>query len=501
MDSVIPFGNPDGARTEVNEALSEFVVLPPEWGAIAMPADDLQGRVIVGGKGAGKTAYLRRIYQHALKRNDLFAARLELSPPPTEHIRTLHLSADGPMWKQFWRAAILGSVATEVLFSEQLKGQPPVLAMRELKRMYNQLTVKEAPGYRAGPYLHLTWIATGFQTPAQRRAHALQAEWYALIDCLGTALAHLPPIVVCLDCLDDELHEAPLEWSACQRGLFEAVMDLMQDPRLGNRLHVMITLRDIVYQQILGGPHAMKFRDGASIRDLAWSYDAAQFFLQSKVTRLPSELCASKRSGTALSRWLGFQQVTSEDVAAYILRHTRLLPRDIVQIGNAVCKTIRQRRLLETPEILPIPVFRTVVKDVAKSIVSEQLQFCAMALLGQLPSRSRHVDTNAASVRLEEMLRKLRKDRFSREELEHNSAEVREALGCSESEILNAMWQNGLIGFPAPVDGGPNHRFSSRVDRHDLQFPVTAQETLVHPLLVDYLGLERDRTHPITLGW
>jgi hypothetical protein len=57
-----PFGDPDGARADIQTVMDKFVGFQGQkpWGGIASSPNDRTIRVIVGRKGAGKTVYLRR---------------------------------------------------------------------------------------------------------------------------------------------------------------------------------------------------------------------------------------------------------------------------------------------------------------------------------------------------------------------------------------------------------------------------------------------------------
>ena len=62
-----PFGNPDGARENLDSLLERFVDFAGNeaFGALATRANDMRARVIVGRMGAGKTVYLRRLQASA----------------------------------------------------------------------------------------------------------------------------------------------------------------------------------------------------------------------------------------------------------------------------------------------------------------------------------------------------------------------------------------------------------------------------------------------------
>src|SRR5437763_440630 len=87
-------------------------------GDLAIDARDLRGRVIVGGKGAGKSVYLRRLQALATKRgrdiysdrDSLYADDVRQDVPTTSSIvRVSHWVGEDYLtetWKWLWRRAI-----------------------------------------------------------------------------------------------------------------------------------------------------------------------------------------------------------------------------------------------------------------------------------------------------------------------------------------------------------------------------------------------------------
>jgi hypothetical protein len=93
-----PFGDPDGARADPADLTRDFVHIGGIKG-IATREDDLNARVIVGRKGAGKTLYLRRSRAYVSKREELYADDLQQTLPST---------ADIVKVANWYSAAILG---------------------------------------------------------------------------------------------------------------------------------------------------------------------------------------------------------------------------------------------------------------------------------------------------------------------------------------------------------------------------------------------------------
>jgi hypothetical protein len=113
--------------------------------------------------------------------------------------------------------------------------------------------------------------------------------WEELEHVVGEILRRSPPICFYIDAVDEEFANAPMYWMRCQEGLFLQVMRLLRNPRLGGRLHLIISLRDIVLSTVLRGEHQNRYRGESHIRVLDWDRAAIQYFLHDKLARLPQQ--------------------------------------------------------------------------------------------------------------------------------------------------------------------------------------------------------------------
>ena len=176
--------------------------------------------------------------------------------------------------------------------------------------------------------------------------------WDDFEDLLGEAMRACPPVFFYLDGVDEEFSSAPLYWLQCQKGLFYEVMALLRDTRLGGKLHIVVSIRDIVFSSILRSEHAPRYIGEPHIRLLNWTDESLYFFLERKLEALGDEYFASGPPDVrSCETWLGCRSLDGEpdreNVADYLLRHTRLIPRDVVSLGNALCaesRVVRQTR-------------------------------------------------------------------------------------------------------------------------------------------------------------
>src|SRR5205823_1943848 len=142
---------------------------------------------------------------------------------------------------------------------------------------------------------------------------------------------------------------APMYWLTFQKGLFHAVMELLREPEFGGRLHVVACVRDVVYSNVLRSEHAGRYRDEPHIRVLNWDPVAIRGLLDAKIAKLGAAYRMDSRVD-GVAGWLGVSEIENplrgirERVDDYLLRHTRLLPRDIVVIGNGLSREVAAAR-------------------------------------------------------------------------------------------------------------------------------------------------------------
>src|SRR5438552_1179601 len=122
-----PFGNPDGARENLDVMLEKFVDFAgnESFGALAAPANDMRARVIVGRMGAGKTVYLRRLQAKASSEASVYADTSQIELPSTESIvRTCQFFERRDlveMWKKIWSRCITRTFVTHLLRRRELR--------------------------------------------------------------------------------------------------------------------------------------------------------------------------------------------------------------------------------------------------------------------------------------------------------------------------------------------------------------------------------------------
>jgi hypothetical protein len=506
-DTQRPFGSPDGDRSELADPLKDFIAFRGRHfqNGLGMDPNDRKVRVIVGGKGAGKTLYLRRLQDAAARENSVYADDWQISLPSSTDIIRIADWETNPVatierWQDIWKRAILSSLVSHILYS----ADPVLYRVRdeygdELRaRGSDLLPDDESP---ESVYDAVRDIVGTYHAKKRVRAFLADRRWGSLERELTQALQTCPPICFYLDALDHRFHHAPRPWMLCQLGLFETVMDLLRDRRFGSRLHVIIGLRDVVFSAIQSTEHATKYVENDHIRMLDWNRDAIEYFLQNKLSALPERYHLGSHDSQFVERWLGMGEITNEArkqierIETYLLRHTRLIPRDIVVLGNTLCETIDRVRAHGQSFLMEEDV-RQAVKAAAQRFGREQLNIVANHLTAiAMPRGAAHhyydeVYTSEGLDALEggqayqeviadelgELIATLRRDRFSKEQLADFANAARAKFGWVQ-DLPSILWQNGLLGYiDGPVRTGSTVFFATT--REDsLHLPMNSPAT------------------------
>ena len=206
--------------------------------------------------------------------------------------------------------------------------------------------------------------------------------------------------------------------------------------------------------------------------------------------------------------WLGLREIynpkreVNEDIESYLLRHTRLIPRDIVVLGNLICErfAMREGEPLNQEEI------RAVVKSAARTFGKEQLAITANQVAAELmpgdaaalgydniftgEDADEHeggygfLDVLQRDIR--EILEPVKVDRFSARKMNKLRERIDEQFDGS-CDVLSVLWQNGLLGY---LDGPlmtSSAVFYEPTQEDTLVAPLKKAGYALHPIMIDSL--------------
>jgi hypothetical protein len=461
-------------------------------------------RVIVGKLGAGKTVYLRRLQDYQAHQDSVYADVPQQSLPKTEVVvKACQWFSDRVLvekWMQIWERAILRSLASHLLRRPELRQQLRDDQAHELEQSYARLL--EDFRRPRSIYSVVRDIINQRHTGHQLSTYLDDPLWDDLEDLLAEVVGQCKPIYFYLDALDEEFSHAPMYWLKCQEGLFYQVMRLLRDHKLGGRLHVVVCIRDIVMSSVYRSEHAPRYYNEPHIRVLTWDRSSLLYLLQQKLQRLPPSLLMRRpASGPPTIRdWLGVNgQWPGPDgdgtVEDYLLSHTRLIPRDIISLGNELNEEILRQKQAGYDGLPPAAV-QGVVRRCAKRFGDSQLAQCANQISSDLMPKNAALhnyselftSTQAYISGLQEdvrsFVRMIGVDRFPRADLEalQDMADVHFEKA---TDLASVLWQNGLLGY---IDEIGQRRFYSMGDIEEFHFPPDVDTYALHPCLVHAVG-------------
>ena len=506
LDPVGPFGNPDGSRADIEDVISEFVDFGgnPAYGHLATRANDSMVRVIVGKLGAGKTVYLRRLQDFQAHQDSVYADVPQQSLPKTEVVvKACQWFSDRVLvekWMQIWERAIMRSLASHLLCRTELRQQLRDEQADEIERSYARLL----DDFRRprSIYSQVRDIINQRQTAHQLSTYLDDPLWDDLEDLLGNIVGQCKPIYFYLDALDEEFSHAPMYWLKCQEGLFYQVMRLLRDHKLGGRLHVVVCIRDIVMSSVYRSEHAPRYYNEPHIRVLTWDRISLLYLLQRKLQRLPPSLLMRRATSgpPTIGDWLGVNghwpgpngDGTIED---YLLSHTRLIPRDIISLGNDLNEEVLRQKQAGH-DGLPPAALQRVVERCAKRFGDSQLAQCANQISSDLMPKnaalhdyselftSTQAYISGVQEEVRSFVRLIGVDRFSRADLVALQ-EMADLHFEKATDLASVLWQNGLLGY---VDDSGRRRFYSMGDIEEFHFPPEVGTYVLHPCLVYTVG-------------
>jgi hypothetical protein len=249
-----------------------------------------------------------------------------------------------------------------------------------------------------------------------------------------------------LDAVDEEFSHAPMYWRRCQKGLFYQVMRFLRDPRLGGRLHIVISIRDLVMSSVYRSEHSPRYHDEPHIRVLGWTREAIEYLLLEKLQRLDAAyvMGAGDHAGP-VEAWLGTPVVSNEargvheKVTDYLLRHTRLIPRDIVSLGNALCAEIVRQKAAGRSELSQADLRRVVARSSKRYGDSQLAQSSKQIAADTMPrdaARQGYSEVYTSTFeylagidqQVREIIKQVGYDRLSRQELELMQLQAEDAF-------------------------------------------------------------------------
>jgi hypothetical protein len=185
----------------------------------------------------------------------------------------------------------------------------------------------------------------------------------------------------------------------------------------------------------------------------------------------------------------------AEEIEDYLLSHTRLIPRDIISLGNELSEEVLRQKQAGNTGLSPAAV-QTVVQRCAKRFGDSQLAQCANQISSDLMPKNAALQEyselftstqgyiSGVQEEVRSFVRMIGVDQFSRADLE-TLQEMADLHFENTTNLASVLWQNGLLGY---VDESGRRRFYSMGDVEQFHLPADARTYTLHPCLAYAVG-------------
>lgn len=541
------FGSTDAARIN----LADFISI---GGVFADPHGNpkaMHDRIVVGRKGAGKTFYLRKLQDEAVKRE--FLTLSEVTPLSTEtivhflkrireYVYTLDHGGDFEIfvdrrksvisvWRAIWDKAIILSAfslalsflrrSKTVKFDEQfihLFKNVDELESYIIDRFENLFALPPIP---LSPQDALQAFYDQFELSRKLHKFLNDPKWIEFNRICRGCVRDVPPIAIYIDAIDNEFENAPEAWLICQLGLYRsAAQSGFSHDTFSGRVHIVAALRDTVYAAALKSEHSTREYQNRFIRALEWRPSEVNRFFVEKLRRVLGKR-ASKTAplNDLLKIWVGFDTLINgrdkpEAVSDYILRHGRMLPRDIVLFGNAITNGMHERAAAGSP--FSDGSLRKAVAQVSDVIGRETIGICVNEVLSNSDYftdylhdiRSRPADLYDFRKFIEDKIARffevLGKETVTQQEIKEALmlAELASAADFAEGaqiyyRIDNVLWRHGLLAIFHVSGASKRWRYNWAGSASADMLPLKATRLGFHPCLIDVYDLKPSSDGPV----
>ncbi len=509
-----PFGDAEASNVDFHKLRNSFINLTSLQTQTIDETLDTSARVIVGRKGSGKTLYLRFIQDHYRRQNSenensVYITDIDNKPPDSELITKITSwfekddnKAD-ETWRGIWKMVILRTTYCHLFYSKTLDKYVSKREKSEFFSKYSKILPKiKAP---TSIFNQLTNLLSNFNSLKDLQSFMFLEEWGPFEYELNLLIKSSPPIYFFIDQLDDDFSHAPYEWLKCQYGLFAAMFRFIRSNTLGGRLHIIACIRELVYAYILHTQDGSKYLSEPKIKVLRWDYNLAKHFIDKKVEFLDDCYFKNSQIEKTTQNFFGISELNlsrnggyTEKIHSYILRHTMLMPRDIINIGNIYnekCKTSLDSFDNEN-------ALKDAVKYVARQIAKEQSIIASILIStrwiyngvvenGTLAVYTDDAMINSINSNLCKMILYIGEDRFTGRKL-NSTIKNYKKFGFEEfDQPFNALFLSGLIGY-IETDSDKNEKevFFSESRNTQFSLPLYKKNYVFHSSLIDYLNIK-----------
>ncbi|MEL7254175.1 MAG: hypothetical protein AAGL23_08365 [Pseudomonadota bacterium] len=541
-----PFGEPNASdRSDIENT---YVDVTDVLSAKYITTNDItKAKIVVGRKGSGKTHLLRHIEI--------------LSRPKAQVCKYLSLGSDifsgrgirafrGAMspeettvfWAELWKAAFLLSALT--IFYNQNPEKRAIRAIRacegdvfhketpdhiedfraSVRKNYPQISWDPVPRRPLSPISMLSEITKRYTNLNSINEDFRKSLNFDELEYDVLQLLHqYGQVHYIIDGLDELAWADLTGWLDVQRGLFKCAFLLSAVSKSTQYLKVTISIRNYVFNRSTQDPHAD--RTDAHLLKLNWDRDAAESFLNQRLhSALGGNFARSEvlEGPRPFAKWLGFEtklpssRKIEESVEQYLLRHTRLSPRNIIDALNKLASVIGQAQRRQ--DVFGSDEFSEAISEIARDIAKKMLVTTAEEVVATIPGAEKVLAArqddyrvqgefliNMVADELEAAIAMMETEVVSREKFRQLLELIADFSIGSVSDkskrqicrdIEGILWRSGLIAYRDGTDGP--WKYSWADGEFGFSRPaVAAEEIGFHSSLIDLCGLKVTEDAPI----
>lgn len=502
-----PFGNSDGARASLKEIEASFITDFPYGLRISNDPSFLSKRFIVGAKGSGKTVYLRKL-QSILKKklesqsgviyvDEKINGTLNCTDLVIRFCDLFKQEMLSEKWNEIWKLTIFISVAHKFLFDKKINSYLTESESAQLTDLLCSMNLYFDTNMSV--YDSIKTLLNICDTEHKTNKLFYSTEFIELSNLLAQILRNVPPIYIFLDSVDLEFEHAPFHWLLCQKGLFYAVMNLLEESDFGERLHVIVCVRDVVFTNILRSEHASKFAKEDHIFLLIWNEDNIRDFIKQKVQKLPdcyfnSDISKIAPSDRLINDWLDVASLevnnVKKSVTDFIINHSRLVPRDIINLLNSL-SSLKLEKCNDPTIQVNEWIINKIIADSA-IIGGEMITTCAKSIMANgLPIKAGQDDYSlfyyadeqykeSTYSKLSEILKSIDGQTFGAEFLKRIEDKANEVFE-NDVHILDTLWNCGILGY---IDANDKANYYAQDFKGDTLLPRKKEQYIIHTCVI-----------------
>lgn len=507
MMNVNLFGNPRGRDENLQNFFdlhdSKFHNKNQSQSAILYP------RITVGSPGSGKSFNLKRQLEYASKSQNVFAEFIENESPPADEIRELHQQLSkqnrniSHTWKRIWYCAILTSVASHIINNKDWHTEKNSSIVENIKNLISQefslrtVRVLQVMG---------KIIRQHSKTVNQLINYINHEKWSNLEHEIIEATKNLDPIYVFIDSQDVWYARYPTQWMKFQEGLYYCVYEyFLENNSFQEKIRPYISIREHVFSSILQDQaDRARILSDPYIHRLSWNYQSIQQFIRTKIMALDENFLAipEEIESDPFLAFFGHSEYenhvrsVTEPVSQYVLRHTRMVPVDVVTLGNRLCQKMSQNQ--NAKPRLTIQDIKRTTRELSRGIGITLRNNCVNHLRSKHPEFERNNSWETTSNLFSQIVKSVGHDRFSWLELKRAITEntlINEYHEVVEG-LPDILWQNRILGY-VQNEKKPEHVcFYLNDELFQFDIPKSKSQYVFHPSLVDCYDIKADQSHP-----